>query len=276
MSADASELSADLTMLGLAIMEAAAVRHSQNVLLGMVTQFHDPEPAYQPDPTSEPLSLPATVDVQPLPRYLRRIEAPGHIRPGEIPLGPNLVSGPYPVAQRIIVVWPGVPSLRFTEPLLPGALGFLHLTGKNHADCLATGGPADPEFAPNPLRVSDAIFAPGFVSGLVSAALPPEATGTTGTAPQLGPASAAAVSTFIRLLGSGWAIGGSAVQLGGIAASLGVARLTDPVAAGGELIAYMTALETFLAGFGFAPANPFVKLTKIGDISGASSIVTSL
>lgn len=274
----ASDISADLTLFAQALLETAAVRHSQNVLLGMIVAYHDAEPAYQPDPTSEPLALPATVDVLPLPRYLRRIEAPGHIRPGEIPLGPALVSGAYPIAQRICVVWPGVPSLQTAEPLLPGGLGFLHLMGKNHADCLSIGGPADPEFAPNPLRVSDAVFVPGFVSGLVSSTLPPEARGGVGTMPQIGPADARAVSTFIRLLGTGWSIGGTAVKLGGDAAALGVGRVGDPVGASPAMLAYMQALEAALLPFGIVVPTPFAAAVSgpMGQITAGSAITTSL
>lgn len=272
MSTQASRLSADLSFLAAALMEGGAVRHSLNFLTATVTLYHPPGPAGLP-----PVPWPASVDCQSLPAINRRLEAPGEIRPGEVPTGTDTVTLPFPLAQRIPVFWPGVPGLTLTEPLLPGTFGLILVAGKHLADTMSTGAPGVPELPPNVLRLSDAVFLPCAAMPGVLAALAPQI--QEGSAPQLSPASALAATVFLRLLGSAWTLAGSQINLGD-GAVLGVARSTDPVIAAPDLVAYMTALEASLAGIGVVVATPFASLFSgagpVGTIGPASTVTRSL
>ena len=275
MSTDTTHVSADLSYLTGKLVEGLMVRASSNFLSGTVTLYHPPGPAGLP-----PVPWPASVDVQSLPTYRRRPESLSQIQPGEAPDGPSTLVGPYPLAERIPVWWPGVPGLTLTEPLPVGSFGLILLAGKHQADTFSTGAPGTPELPPNPLRLSDAVFLPGgALPGVLAAALPPGAAPQVGQAPRLGPAGPTAATAYLALAGLVWTLAGQALKLGGEAATLGVARQTDPVNAEAALITYMTALETFLAGFGFVPGTPFASLfgvNPVGRIAQGSTVVTSL
>ena len=75
----------------------------------------------------------------------------------------------------------------------------------------------------------------------------------------------------------GWG-GPASTRLGGDDATLGVARLGDPVAASADLATVLTALATavnLLAPGTVNPATLALALAKIGAISGASTVVVS-
>lgn len=274
MTTDTTRVSADLAYLARGLVEGLMVRGSLNFLTGTVTRYHAPGPVGAP-----PVAWPASVDVQSLPAYRRRVESLTQVQPGEVP-DDGGVYGPFPIAQRIPVWWPGVPGLTLTEPLPVGTFGLVLVAGKHQGDTFSTGAASVPELAPNPLRLSDAVFLPGgALPGVLAAALPPGAQPAEGETARLGPASAAAATAYLALAGMAWTLAGQAVKLGGEAAALGVARQTDPVNAEAALITYMTGLETLLAGIGLVVATPFASLfttNPTGRIAQGSTVVSSL
>lgn len=275
----------ELSDLVAAQTRAGMARFAPNWLPCRVETYHPPE-------VIDGTAFPASVTVQPLLEYVRVVRSPEEgappvrLAPGErILTGADaqawagagdttarytVIARPYdPV--RVPVIFAGSPELAVTVAPRAGDIGILMLAGRSIADAFASASkPVLPEFAPNPLRLSDACYLGHLLAG--NSAAPAEGQPAADAA-QIGPRDSRASSVYLRLMGQAWTLEGSTIEIGE-GATKGAARVGDPVEPDPAWTAWLNSVMTTIGG-GLNP--PVVLPTQPpfnGSIVAGSGTVT--
>jgi hypothetical protein len=272
---DTNDITVAIARFASLLLESARADSGANIKLAQVVQFYPPGALLGSDGKGV-YAWPASVDVITVSLYTRVVQNVAHKGATEIPVGLHpggtKVAGPE-VAQRVPVLFIGGLNMALTEPPLVGSYGLLLLTGKSHGTTIADGIPVPAALSISTERISDAFFLPGFLPGLACAALPPSTQPTPASMAQLGPRTAEAETTYLRKTPQGWALGAPQVQLGSVAAILGVARQTDTVGYSPEFAAFVTNVIAALGLLGVVVAPPVG--ANVGLITGGSTVVKS-
>lgn len=267
---------------------AGFARFAPNWLPVRVISYHAPE-------VIDGTAFPASVTIRSLLEYVRVVPSPEdgapplRLNPGERKLtGEDMqawtgsadtsarwtaIARPYDDV-RVPFLSAGTSELAIISDPRVGDIGILQLAGRSIADALAKkdGEPVLPEFMPNPLRLSDGMYAGTLIAG--DAGLPPEAQPAAGTS-QIGPRDSRATSVYLRLTSDAWTLAGTSIKLGADA-SAGVGRVGDPVAPGAGWTSWLTAELAAISAVTFPPRAPVAQPDFAGTITGGSGTVTCM
>jgi hypothetical protein len=192
--------------------------------------------------------------------------------------------GPYPPLVNCPVLYPGPDGMRSSGPIKVGASGWVFFVERSIDDWIQTGGPVDPAFDYQWHHLSDAIFVPGARYGSIAEDIAGDvyrigsADGGAGMEISTSDPDVAAARTItLRTDGPTATVDAATEVKLGEGATLGAARLTDPVAPTGDMTTFMAAVVTALNLIAAAPGPvvivPPIPPGTIGTISGASSKV---
>jgi hypothetical protein len=239
---------------------------------GTVTAWHAPVPG----------TSPALVDVQPAFIFSIALNTPD-----ELPDGYTLSEhGGALYAQKALpeikscpILYPSGGGAMLRGPLKVGSEGYIHIADRSLDAWLSEGGPVDPVLVQYH-DLSDAVFEPGLRSAATAQDVPTDRT-------TLGPEDDTAGLDFaladksitLRTEGPQLTLEAAATILLGDGATLGVARLSDPVDPSAAMIAWASMIETAITGAGgvIPPGTNFALTVQnlFASISGASTIVKS-
>jgi len=236
----------------------AKINHNwaRNVRLSMRT--HCPATLVAYDPATQTATV--TIDILSIVKVF--VGVPGQP-------DPNLINLTAPVAPYVLtsipVVWSGSgDSTGFlTFPLVPGCTGYVEVMDRGLQSWLDRLAPipVDPvQSATHALQ--DSVFVPGLTDKLHRISVPTDMVG-------------ARLYHQVQIVLEA----GAALKLGGDAAVLGNARLTDTTSPNAEMTTFMaqivTALTTLSAGAAVPIVTPIPPVTTMGTITSASTKVTS-
>ena len=267
---------ASLTEFGLVCADLArSLVHT--MMPGTVIRYHKPTGVGDE-------RTPAMVDVRPDFLYRRKIENPGDVMEGERAIERSdgwHAQGSYPDLVSVPVAYSGPDGMRSSGPIDEGAHGWLFFAQRSIDGCINKGGPIDPAFDYQWHHLSDAIFVPGARYGAVAEDIDPNvdrvgsADGGAGMEITRGPKDTREVTVSTE--GPTVTLDAATSVKLGATATLGVARLTDPVNADTSMAAWIAAVQAALTTI--AGVVPGVVLptppTDFGVISGASSKVSA-
>ena len=222
---------------------------------------------------------PALVDVQPAFIFSIALNTPE-----ELPDGYTLSEhGGALYAQKALpeirdcpIVYPSGGGAMLRGPLEVGSEGYIHIADRSLDAWISEGGPVDPVLVQYH-DLSDAVFVPGLRSAATAQDVPTDRT-------TLGPEDDTAGLDFaladqsitLRTEGPQLTLEAATAILLGQGASLGVARLTDTVAADTSMLAWIAAAQVVLTAAAALTATPVpIPPTDFGKISGASSKVSA-
>ena len=223
--------------------------------------------------------LPALVDVQPGFVFSIALNTPA-----ELPAGYTLreSGGAFygqralPVIQRCPIQYPSGGGANLRGPLAVGSEGWISIADRSLDAWISEGGPVDPALVQYH-DLSDAVFCPGLRSGAAGQTVPTDRT-------TLGPEDDSAGLDFAALDGSitlrtegpQLTLESATAILLGQGATLGVARLTDTVAADASMLAWIAAAQVVLAAAAVLTATPVpIPPSDFGVISGGSAKVSA-
>lgn len=263
-----ADINTALMQLVSLLLQNARADSAANVLLCRVITPYAAKSVVNPD-TGLAYPWPASVDVQVVPWYTRRVENVALKRALEVPLqavpGGLLVTGPEEKILNVPILFIGTEDLSLTSVPLPGSLGLLLLTGKHHGVTMSTGAPDQPRLAPTTERLSDSLFIPGFFSGVQAVTLPPEVQPAPGSMSQIGPRTIEGETTYLRKKPGGWILGGQSLQFGSPVAAKRASGVGDTVTLDPTILTFFAAVNAILGVP--VPANP------TGTIATGSSAV---
>ena len=222
---------------------------------------------------------PALVDVQPAFIFSIALNTPE-----ELPDGYTLSEhGGALYAQKALpeirdcpIVYPSGGGAMLRGPLEVGSEGYIHFADRSLDAWISEGGPVDPVLVQYH-DLSDAVFVPGLRSAATAQDVPTDRT-------TLGPEDDTAGLDFaladqsitLRTEGPQLTLEAATAILLGQGASLGVARLTDTVAADTTMLAWIAAAQVVLTAAAALTATPVpIPPTDFGKISGASTKVSA-
>lgn len=236
---------------------------------GTVVAWHPPVPG----------TSPALVDVQPGFIFSIALNVAE-----ELPVGYTLTEhGGALYAQRALpliqgcpIVYPSGGGAMLRGPLEVGSEGWLCIADRSLDAWISEGGPVDPVLSQYH-DLSDAVFTPGLRSAATALDVPTDRT-------TLGPEDDTAGLDFaledgsvtLRTEGPTLTLDAATAILLGPAATLGVARTTDAVAADTTMAAWIAAAQVVLAAAAALTATAVpTPPTDFGKISGGSSKVSA-
>jgi hypothetical protein len=232
-----------------------------------------------------PGQLPATVTLQIDFNYIRAIDNPGDLRPGE-------TLSVETAGLRAVGLWipiPNVPVLMFGSPqfqwrgqLLPGTTGLLLFADSILDQWKQRGGPVDPALYERH-SLNCGVFIPTLYHGLNTPTINPAVDVLGPNDDTAGFEIATGPDQSIRMYTTGPTANVDAaavVQLGNpLGPLLAVARQTDPVGASADMTAFMaavvTALTTIAAAVPVVIVPPIPPAGPIGTITSGSAKVQS-
>ena len=175
--------------------------------------------------------------------------------------------GDYPAIGWVPVEWPGLAGMHLTGQVAVGEVGMLCNTGRSIDAWQTRGGVVDP-FGSQQFNLGNAVWRPGVRSGADAVEVPSSGWrlgADDGTwAIEVTPAGQVSIV----------AGDGAEVRLGTNAATLGVARQTDSVAADATWTAFASAVAGFINGL--VPGTVVVPGGTVGTISSSSSTVKAV
>jgi hypothetical protein len=226
-----------------------------------------------------PGQSPALVDVQPAFIFSIAINTPEELPDGYTLLetgGALYAQKALPLIPDCPIVYPSGGGAMLRGPLEVGSEGYIHIADRSLDSWISSGGEVDPVLVQYH-DLSDAVFVPGLRSGATAQSIATDRT-------TLGPEDDSAGLDFAKLDGSvtlrtdgpQLTLEAATAILLGANATLGVARLTDTVAAEPGMLAWIAAAQVVLAAAAVLTATPVpVPPTDFGKISGASAKVSA-
>lgn len=225
---------------------------------------------------------PALVEVQPAFIFSIALNTPDELPPGYTLTehgGALYGQKALPAIPDCPIVYPSGGGAMLRGPLEVGSEGYLHFADRSLDAWISEGGPVDPVLVQYH-DLSDAVFQPGARSAATAQDVPTDRT-------TLGPEDDTAGLDFaladksitLRTEGPQLTLEAATAILLGDGATLGVARLSDPVDPSIAMAAWASMIEAAIIGAGgvIPPGTNFASTVQnsFAAISGASTIVKS-